>query len=434
MIERIDISNFKSYKKASLPLAPLTVLIGANASGKSNALEAIRFLSWLAQGQKLSSLQYQVNNSQKVVRGRIKDLPRLGEDHFSLGCKINSAFNFTLNVGIRLRKDEDLYISEEKVQRDDGVILYESLPPSDVLPDKDLTIEYNSFSRGGRKPQIAFSDQLAIFTQLVTIIPSIKQKKARETLSLASEAFEKSLSPILLLDPNPASMREYSFLSEDELMGDGSNLSSVLYLLWNDPEKQDYNRKSILNFISSLPEQDIKSLDFLRGPREEVLISLTETFGGKETTFDASLLSDGTLRVLAIVAALLSAPPNSLVVFEEIGNGIHPSRATQILAEVDRIARDKGLSILISTHNPALLDSLPVSAIKDVVFCFRSKEDGGSKLINLEEIQDYPELIGQGSLGEILAKGLIEKYVKFLQDPEIKKEEGLRWLESFKNG
>lgn len=43
MIERIDISNFKSCKKASLPLAPLTVLVGANASGKSNALEAFEF-------------------------------------------------------------------------------------------------------------------------------------------------------------------------------------------------------------------------------------------------------------------------------------------------------------------------------------------------------------------------------------------------------
>ncbi|MEO0585339.1 MAG: AAA family ATPase, partial [Bacteroidota bacterium] len=140
-----------------------------------------------------------------------------------------------------------------------------------------------------------------------------------------------------------------------------------------------------------------------------------------------------TLRVLAIVAALLSAPPHSLVVFEEIGNGIHPSRATQILAEVDRIARDRGLSILISTHNPALLDSLPTSAIQDVVFCFRSKEDGGSKLIKLAAIQDYPELIMQGSLGEILSRGLIERYAKFPEDPAEKKEAGLRWLESLKN-
>ncbi|MEO0585934.1 MAG: AAA family ATPase, partial [Bacteroidota bacterium] len=293
MISRIDISNFKSYKKASLPLAPLTVLIGANASGKSNALEAIRFLSWLAQGQKLSSLQYQVNSSEKVVRGRISDLPRFGEDHFSLGCRLNSTFNFALDISIQLRKDQDLHISDEKVQKMDGTLLYQSLRSSQGA-GTDLTIEYNNFARGGKKPQIPFSDQLAIFTQLPTIIPSIKQKKARENLLLASQAFEQSLATILFLDPNPASMREYSFLSENELMGDGRNLSSVLYHLWYDPEQEAYNRSSILKFISSLLEQDIQSLDFLSGPRDEVLISLTETFGGQEKAFDAGLLSDGT--------------------------------------------------------------------------------------------------------------------------------------------
>ncbi len=57
MLTSITIRNFKSYHEATLPLAPLTLLIGANASGKSNAIEAIRFLSWLARGQRLTALQ-----------------------------------------------------------------------------------------------------------------------------------------------------------------------------------------------------------------------------------------------------------------------------------------------------------------------------------------------------------------------------------------
>ena len=50
MIQSFSIENFKSFRKATLPLAPLTLLIGANASGKSNAIEAIQLLSWLASG------------------------------------------------------------------------------------------------------------------------------------------------------------------------------------------------------------------------------------------------------------------------------------------------------------------------------------------------------------------------------------------------
>ncbi len=50
MLISIELKNFKSYERASLPLSAMTFLIGANASGKSNVLEAIRLLNWLAKG------------------------------------------------------------------------------------------------------------------------------------------------------------------------------------------------------------------------------------------------------------------------------------------------------------------------------------------------------------------------------------------------
>ena len=86
MLATFTFSDFKSFRGARLPLGPLTVLIGANAAGKSNAIEALRLLSWLAQGQKLSSIQYAVNSADRVVRGRIEDLCYRGKSQFGLGC------------------------------------------------------------------------------------------------------------------------------------------------------------------------------------------------------------------------------------------------------------------------------------------------------------------------------------------------------------
>ena len=60
MLSSFTIKSFKSYRKATLKLSPLTVLIGANASGKSNAVEALRLFSWLAQGNKLGAIRYAV--------------------------------------------------------------------------------------------------------------------------------------------------------------------------------------------------------------------------------------------------------------------------------------------------------------------------------------------------------------------------------------
>lgn len=53
MLTEFTLANFKSYSTNRLPLGSVTVLIGANATGKSNAFEGLRFLSWLPQRQKL---------------------------------------------------------------------------------------------------------------------------------------------------------------------------------------------------------------------------------------------------------------------------------------------------------------------------------------------------------------------------------------------
>ena len=74
-LTEITIEQYKSFSgKATLPFSTLTVLIGANASGKSNALEALRFLSWLAEGQKLSDIRYLIQQGQSVVRGDVSQL------------------------------------------------------------------------------------------------------------------------------------------------------------------------------------------------------------------------------------------------------------------------------------------------------------------------------------------------------------------------
>ena len=98
MLESIFIENFKSYKKQTLHLAPLTLLIGANASGKSNAIEAFRFLSWLSEGQKLSSLKYAINESEKLIRGNIKELFYPNETIFSLGSTLSQKEWNILNI------------------------------------------------------------------------------------------------------------------------------------------------------------------------------------------------------------------------------------------------------------------------------------------------------------------------------------------------
>jgi len=437
MLVTFTFSNFKSFKDAELQLGPLTVLIGANAAGKSNAIEALRLLSWLAQGQKLSSIQYAVNSADRVVRGRIDDLCHRGESEFGLGCVTDDLRWNRLSMRISLREGE-LHISSERIgELTAAVPLYDMDQPSRGL-NTDAGVAYNNFARGGNKPHVTVSDQMAVFAQLESAVRfESSHRKAQETIPEVSKRFQSLLSNILFLDPVPARMREYSFTNDKRLLGDGTNLSSVLFRLWGaepDAQVEPYatQRAAILAFIQSLPEQEIAGLSFLDGPRGEVMVQLLETFGGNPAPYDASLLSDGTLRVLAIAAAMLSAQEGSLVVIEEIDNGVHPSRARHLLDSIRTIAERRKLRVLLSTHNPAMLDALPDVAIPDVVFCYRDPDGGASKLIRMHDIPDAPELLIQGPLGHLLTSGALERFVKTHRGSEARKKKAKAWLQSLR--
>lgn len=425
MLTAIQLHRFKSYKEATLPLNALTVIIGTNASGKSNAIEGLHLLWWLAQGQKLSSIQYAVQDSEQIVRGQVRHLGYQGANQFMLGCLTTEEWG-ALNITLALRNDDELHLHQERMTNpDDKFPLYEVAQASEGM-SSDLRVAYNNFAKGGRKPQIVCSDQLAVFTQLESAARfDSGHKKAQRVIPEVTRYYQQQLTGMLFLDPVPAQMREYSFKNDKHLLGSGKNLSSVLFRLWESGEQA---QRVILDFIRSLPEQDIAELGFLEGPRGEVMLKLTETFGGERREFDATLLSDGTLRVLAIAAAMLSAAKGSLIVIEEIDNGVHPSRAHHLMAQIQRIAAERSLRVLLSTHNPALLDALPDSAVPDVVFCYRDPDDGSSRLVRLADVTDYPELIAQGTLGHLMTSGILERFVKHHPVGDERKERARAWL------
>ena len=436
MLTAFKLNNFKSFQdEAVLPLGgALTVLIGANAAGKSNVLEALRLLSWLASGNKLGAIQREVNRADKVVRGRVPDLFRRGELRFALGCQVHDAAgDSSLSMALALRGD-DLHIVAEHMDTGTGVPLYDMDQPSQGELATEAGVAYNNFSKGGNKPHIKVTDQMAVFAQLDSPASfHANHRKAQQEIPKVCKAYQALLSNVLFLDPVPARMRDFSFLADKRLGGDGANLSSVLYQLWMAEDTSDEQtgqpaRNELISFIQSLPEQDITGLDFLQGPRGDVMVQLIETFSGTPRRFEAALLSDGTLRVLAIAAAMLSAPEGSLVVIEEIDNGVHPSRARHLLERIQAVAERRNLRVLLSTHNPAMLDALPDKAVPDVVFCYRDTRSGDSRLVRLGSLPDAPELFIQDSLGHLMTSGALDRFVKTHPGPEARKQQARAWL------
>ena len=428
MIRSISLEHFKSYRDSTLPLAPLSLLIGANASGKSNAIEGIRFLSWLAEGRRLDDLMSAVQAQDQRIRGTIANLPYEGSNTFGFRCAADIEDGERFSIDVQVSSDGMRVVSECIETEGSAVPLYRIVEPSSAY-SHEVQVQYNNFARGGKKPRIACSDQQAIFTQLETPARfGAGHSKAQRVIPRVVSQYRKFFEEILFLDPNPRAMRQYSFVVERTLKGDGSNLSSVLYDLC----VKKSQKERVLAFIKPLPEQDIRDIDFLETPRNEVMLRVTESFGGHEQPWDAPVLSDGTLRVLAVAAALLSAPGGSLVIIEEIDNGVHPSRAGILLENIQAAARERGARVLLTSHNPALLDALPAQAVPDVICCYRDPAAGDSRLVRLEDLRGYPELVAQGPLGQLMTKGIIDRYLKQQVDAAQRRAKNLEWLDSLR--
>lgn len=432
MINKFIIQDFKSYNTADLYLSPLCVLVGANASGKSNALEALRLLSWLASGHKLADLQYIINKEDVIVRGFINHLPRLGTKKFILGCLVkdnNAEYKITIELALRKYKETwELFIENEICEKDNSWIY--KINSLSKKNRNEMFLEFNNSKKGGRKPQIVISNQKLAFIQLTKASFKTEYKKIAKEILYATDIIERSLKKIVFLDPNPKYMHGYSFKSDKLIDESGRNLSASLhYLIDNDKD----NKKEILNFIESFPEQNISDISFSETDRGEVLLKLHESFNNVDNVFDAGLLSDGTLRTLAIAARLLSAEEGSTVIIEEIDNGIHPNRIHKLLERIRSLAVSRKLSVIITTHNSNLLNSLSDDVVQDVQFCYRLPNYGYSKIVRIQDISDYPLLLAQDNLGNLLAKGLIDKYAKDITSRDEKIKKSLEWLKAFRD-
>ncbi len=433
MLQRIDLTDWKSFRAAALEVRPLTVLVGTNASGKSNALEGLQLLAWLASGQRLSELPHAIRTGQVRIRGTVDQLFRKGARELRLGCQIASAGTsdpeLTLAVALALEPDGALRIASEKLTAHGELVPLYSTQPSGS--GADLIVAYNNFAKG-RKPQLTATSAQAVFTQLGTPARfNEKHLESQKRIPRAVERVRSALASVLFLDPVPARMRGWVPKVEGKkLLPDGSNVSAVLYELLSRPGGA--GRRAVLEFIGKLPDHDIVDIDFLETARAEVMLKVTETHGGAEGTaeeWDAGVVSDGTLRVLSIAAALLSAGPGATVVIEEVDNGVHPSRAESLLGPMLEHAEQRGLHVLISTHNPALLDAIPPRSLGDVVGCYRVA--GASRLVALGKLHRFAEIAARGPLGQLVRARALDTYLRDERTEDEIVRDLLAWERSF---
>ena len=388
MIKSIKLINWKSYEDSTLYIDPLTILIGMNSSGKSNAIDALIFLSRISSGvgifQAISG-----DIAMSALRGGADWVCRENTNQFSLEVLMeydNKEYEYSIKVEVGNTK---ALIVEEKLNQRSSNTKTSRLFYTSLRDEKLLNIPtYFWTGKQGKGQNFELNRNTSILFQSKSL-----QLRKKEIIEITKN-LSQILAGIFVLDPIPNHMRDYSQLSE-KLKTDGSNIAGVLAAL--DSEKKKEIENKLTSYLKEIPEKDIEKVWAERIGKFNTDAMLYCKEGWKEDSeciVDARGMSDGTLRFLAIVV-------------EEVDNGLHPSRAKVLLNMLKELGKERNIDVVITTHNPALLDAAGTTMIPFITIAHRGN-NGQSELTLLEDISELPKLISIGNIGELATNGKIE--------------------------
>ncbi len=111
-LKSFHLRNFKSYKDAEFSLSPITLIVGENASGKTNALEALRFMKRLAQGTRLDEMHKALSKRSPFIRGGVQGLFYPDTYSFEMEFVFGGAEEYKLQIAIDYNGESLVYAKE----------------------------------------------------------------------------------------------------------------------------------------------------------------------------------------------------------------------------------------------------------------------------------------------------------------------------------
>ena len=397
-IKSVRIANFRSFDDFELDLGQFNVLVGANASGKSNLLHVFRFLKDIADhGLKDAiSLQGGVDFLTNARIGRARPLSMTitadVEERFGLRSE-NKDASESRTIGIRVR-EVSYHFALKFSENEDAEIVRDRLTlkcgffrlaeePNDRAPTAERALGKGSIvlhnTNGELDCDLMLPEGVPLterdFLPLTSII--------REETSPAALLLERHFfhHPIFMIPAGAFTgvgtaiydfdsrqpKRATEIAGRSELAADGSNLALVLRkILGDDKEHRRFRLlvQAMLPFVEDVAVEPFSD--------KSLLMMLEESYA-PETLFPATFISDGTINVIALIVALYFEE-HSVVMIEEPERNIHP----HLISAVVEMLKDKAekKQILVTTHNPEVVEH---AGLENLLLISRHK-DGFSRV------------------------------------------------------
>ncbi len=387
-IKKITISNFKSFDNLEVEFHKFNLLIGANASGKSNFIQVFKFLRDLSEFvlENAISMQSGIEYLRNLNIGSAKNFSievtcdtresyRAAEEKLTV-----EGYEATYGFALKFTGVSRFEVIEEKLlqkcnfygQTEKGKTTKEKLgkgeievyrkgnegsvslnPPKGLDIDSDKILEVNMTKHFISGPKRITSKALFIENLPFFVVGG---------------SLQNTISSIAIYDFDPKSPKKAQKITgRAELEEDGSNLAITLKNIM----RSGNSKRKLLNLLHEvLPfVNDLGTETFAD---KSLMFKLRESYSGRKF-LPASLMSDGTINLTALIIALYFED-KPLKIIEEPERNIHPyliSRMVNMMQEAS-----KKTQLIITTHNPEMIKHVDLD---DILLVSRDK-DGFSRI------------------------------------------------------
>lgn len=347
MLRRLRVENFKSLNNVEINLPKLTVLFGPNAAGKSNLLDAIQAISRIGTSRTLSDAL------SEPIRGY--PIEAFGFPPGGLAELLSKEeSNFRLEADLDVGKERYRYRVTVEIQPESGNL---------KNADEFLTALSTKGDPKGSASLELVGDQIRIRRKSKPAHP--RHEPIGQGHSILSDPrlsgveyrpIERCRNELVgwrvyYLDPRGAMRSAKPPQAVTDIGVLGEYIAPFLYRLRAErPKHFSAIKRTLRSIVPSIEELEV-DLDKRRGTLD-ILVKQD----GRD--FSSRIISEGTLRVLALCAIAVNPWGGGLIAFEEPENGVHPRRIELIAKLLVSLARDQKRQVIVTTHSPLFCDAI----------------------------------------------------------------------------
>ncbi len=360
-IKNFRVKNFKAIvDSGTVEFGPLTVLIGNNGAGKSSLLEGLEtYQSILKHGLEIAMNRWQ---GFEQVRNRMSiDSPFEPNPMTFELCRTMDSTRFRANMSVTLGEDNEALIQNEQLFFRDQLIVERQADNAFDFPELE---SYDFSAPASSEFSILSKSNSALWAALSRYLKRIQSTSSSTRLMEWLEYVNKNKRfwesfdcQFMTLNSCSNSMPPKRTGREVQLNKDGSNIAKYLLNLRKlNPAAFNSVLEALRHLLPYAKDLQVVLSSELK---RSVYLQLTEG----ECQIADWLLSTGTLRIVALLALLRHPKPPSLIVIEEIENGLDPRTLQFILEEIRNVVNSGKSQVILTTHSPYFLDLLQLEHI-----------------------------------------------------------------------